>query len=91
MKQEIIRVQNLKCAGCVNSIMQLLGVFPEVSDVNVDLEHADVRITTDADDQRENYEAALTRAGYPPMGEANPLHRQAKSYISCAVGRITKT
>lgn len=90
MKQEVISIQNLKCGGCVNSITQVLGAFPEISDVAVDLEKATVSIATQADDQRNKYEQALTSAGYPPVGLDNPFHRKAKSYISCAIGRVTK-
>ena len=91
MKQEIITIQNLKCAGCVNSIAQVLGIFPEITDVKVDLDEATVSISTQADDQRSKYEASLTRAGYPPVGVDNPLHRKAKSYVSCAIGRMGRS
>jgi copper chaperone CopZ len=90
MKQELIEIQNLKCGGCVNSILQTMGLFPEVTDVKVDLEKSLVSISTNADDQRSKYEQALIRAGYPPVGVDNPLHRKAKSYVSCAIGRVTK-
>jgi copper chaperone CopZ len=90
MKQEVIEIQNLKCEGCVHSILQTLGLFPEVTEVNVDLEKAIVNISTQADNQRDKYEKALIRAGYPPVGVDNPLHRKAKSYVSCAIGRVTK-
>lgn len=68
MKQEVITVQNLKCAGCVQTVAQILGLYPEISEVKVDLDTATVSITTQADDQRSKYEAALDRAGYPPVG-----------------------
>jgi hypothetical protein len=32
----------------------------------------------------------LSKLGYPVEGEQNPLLRKAKSYVSCAVGRINK-
>lgn len=89
MKQEEIVIQNLKCQGCAKSIAQTLGVFPEIKEVHVDLESSVVSITTDADDQREKYEETLTSAGYPPVGADNPLHRKAKSYVSCAIGRMS--
>lgn len=90
MNREIIVIQNLKCNGCVNSISQMLGAFPEIDHVDISLEDATVTIDTNAAGQREKYEHALTRAGYPPAGEANPLGRVAKSYVSCAIGRMTK-
>ena len=90
MKEEVITIQNLKCNGCVKSIVQMFGVFPEIKKVKVDLETATVFIQTDLDYQRPAYEAALTRAGYPPEGTANPLHRKAKSFVSCAIGKLEK-
>ena len=50
MKEETIAVQNLKCEGCVRSVAQVLGAFPEISDVRVDLEESTVHIDTEADD-----------------------------------------
>lgn len=90
MKEEVIVIQNLKCSGCVSSIAQVLGAFPEVTDVKIDLDGSIVNITTTADDQRQKYEETLIHAGYPPVGADNPLHRKAKSYVSCAIGRITQ-
>lgn len=90
MKQEVIAIQNLKCEGCVHSIAQVLGAFPEIIDVKIDLEKATVSIKTEGKNQRRKYEETLTRAGYPPVGVDNPLHRKAKSYVSCAIGKMTK-
>jgi copper chaperone len=89
MKQETIAIQNLKCNGCINSIVQQFGLYPEVTSVHVDLETATVNIETQADDQRAKYEEILTRAGYPPVGVDNPMYRKAKSYVSCAIGRMS--
>lgn len=89
MQQEIITIQNLKCGGCVKSVMQALKAFPEVSDVQVSLEDATVTIQTTATEKRAEFEAALSQAGYPPVGAANPLHRVAKSFVSCAIGRMS--
>ena len=89
MKQEVIDIQNLKCNGCVNSVKHLFAKFPEVKEVQVNLEEARVTLETEAEDQRGKYEDALSQAGYPPLGAANPLHRVAKSYVSCAIGRMS--
>lgn len=89
MQLEIITIQNLKCGGCVKSVIQALKAFPEVSDVQVSLEDATVTIETTATGKRAEFETALSQAGYPPVGAANPLHRVAKSYVSCAIGRMS--
>lgn len=91
MNREVIVIQNLKCNGCVNSISQMLGAFPEIAEVHISLEDATVTIDTNADGQREKYEKALAHAGYPPEGQVNSLGRKAKSYVSCAIGRINNS
>jgi copper chaperone len=87
MKETIV-VQNLKCEGCAASITKTLKAFPEVDAVAVDFAAAAVTIDTKNAAQRKQYERALTKAGYPPAGEKNPLGRKAKSFVSCAIGRM---
>lgn len=84
-----IIIQNLKCGGCKASIVRTLQAFPEVSSVEVDLDTAEVLIESADPQGRSRYEHALTQAGYPPVGEANTTLRKAKSYVSCAVGRMS--
>ncbi len=88
MKKERIVIQNLKCSGCVNTIVHLMESFPEVSDVSVSLEDASVSFTVPDNQPAEKYRLALTGAGYPPEGEDNTLGSKAKSYVSCAIGRM---
>jgi copper chaperone len=71
MKQDLIAVQNMKCQGCVNSIAQMLGSYPEIIDLKIDLEAGTVRITSELDDQRSKYVARLAQAGYPEIQNAN--------------------
>ena len=85
--KEVIAIQNLKCSGCEASIVSTLAAFPEVEKVAVDFTDATVHIEANGPGQRKKYEQALTSAGYPPAGAANPLGRKVKSYISCAIGR----
>lgn len=67
MQQEIIAVQNMKCQGCVNSIAQMLGIFPEIKDLKIDLEAGTVHITTEQGNQRAKYLKTLAQAGYPEV------------------------
>ncbi len=86
--KEIIAIQNLKCGGCASSIIGALQAFPEVASVSVDLTTNTVIINTNGTPQRALYEDTLTAAGYPPEGKENPLGRKAKSFVSCAIGRM---
>ncbi|MFM8485972.1 MAG: heavy-metal-associated domain-containing protein [Bacteroidota bacterium] len=89
MKKETIVIQNLKCGGCVKSIVHLMESFPEVSDVSVSLEDASVTFTTPDEQPADKYRLALAGAGYPPEGDDNTVGRKAKSYVSCAIGRMS--
>lgn len=83
-----IYVDNLKCAGCGNSIknglMKIVGVINVKSNPDegwVEVEHEDF---TD----KESIAEKLADLGYPEAGTTNLL-QTAKSYVSCAIGRIS--
>jgi len=89
MKTETIAISNLKCEGCAstikNSISSLLGV-KEV-EVNNDLSNVTVKYD-EGDISHKKITQKLASIGYPEMGDANSLLTKAKSYVSCAIGRI---
>lgn len=87
---ETIFIQNLKCSGCASTIVNAVRALPEVKNVEVDMASAAVRVETAVAGARPKIAAALRQAGYPEAGEANPFSRKAKSYVSCAIGRMTK-
>lgn len=87
--KETIFIQNLKCGGCAASIERELKKFPEVQTVEVDFDEQGIQIETDQTGQTEKYKTALRAIGYPPVGQSNPLLRQAQSFVSCAIGRVT--
>lgn len=84
-----ITVENIKCGGCANSVRKALQAFPEVREIKVSHETGEIEIQTDNPDERPVYVAALARIGYPESGE-NSLLAQAKSYVSCAIGRFSE-
>ncbi|MFT3796463.1 heavy-metal-associated domain-containing protein [Flavobacterium sp.] len=81
-----IAVENLKCEGCASSIEKALMLIDQVQKVRVELDKNLVIVTGDAD--RNEVIAKLTDLGYPEKGQ-NTLKCKAKSYLSCAVGRLT--
>ena len=85
-----IVIQNLKCEGCAASIVKALRKFPEVTEAAVDFEKNAVDFETSSPLELEKYRDALHHAGYPPAGEENHFADKAKSYVSCAIGRVTK-
>ncbi len=89
----VIEVDNIKCGGCANSIRKaLLSVSDEVKNIEVDIETG--RIEVDAPDAtREEVVAVLTRMGYPERGSVEGLAAagaKAKSFVSCALGKLDK-
>jgi len=89
MKQEIIQIENLKCGGCANSIISKISNMKGVEKVKVDHDNNSVHIDYDSDLERNDFEATLRKMGYPKTGEST-LGLKAKSYVSCAIGRLSE-
>ena len=83
----IIEVENIKCGGCMNSIKTALQKIETVTDVSIDKETD--TITVNSETERELLVATLSKLGYPEKGHNTLLHK-GKSFVSCAVGNITK-
>lgn len=88
MKHEIIHVENIKCGGCMNTIRKDLLKQSGVLAVHVDENLGTVNISGDDDMDKNHIVSRLEHLGYPEIGH-NGLLLKAKSYVSCAVGRIT--
>lgn len=86
MEQQFV-VENIKCSGCSNSIRTDLLKIPKVEGVSVDIEAGCITITGNPD--RNAVIAKLNNMGYPEAGH-NTLVKKAKSYVSCAIGKMTK-
>lgn len=82
-----ILVENIKCAGCMNSIRTALLKLEGVLDVQINKEIDRVRVSGEQLN-RETVINKLAALGYPEKGN-NRLMSKAKSMVSCAVGRIT--
>lgn len=90
MKTVQIEIQNLKCHGCAHTIETQLSKIKGVSKVNVDNNTNMVSIDLMDTDQLSTIIESLAKMGYPALGEDNNLSLKAKSFVSCAVGRLTK-
>lgn len=87
MNQAIV-IQNLKCGGCASTIKKGLSEIESVQNVEVDIENSTV--TFDADEsQTDAIHQKLSKMGYPASDDPNSLLKQAKSYVSCAIGRMS--
>ncbi|MBA4134684.1 MAG: heavy metal transporter [Flavobacterium sp.] len=87
MEQQF-EVENIKCGGCMNSIKTALLKLDGVTDVSIDKEIDTVTVTGTM--IREDVINKLNDLGYPEKGN-NTLIRKAKSYVNCAIGRMSET
>jgi len=87
MEQQF-EVENIKCGGCMNSIKTALLKLDGVTDVSIDKEIDTVTVTGTMN--REDVVNKLNDLGYPEKGN-NTLIRKAKSYVNCAIGRMSET
>ncbi len=82
-----IEVENIKCSGCINSIKTALLKIKNVIEVAIDKEKDTISIN--AENDRAVFVNALSSLGYPEKGYYTLLHK-GKSFVSCAVGNLTK-
>lgn len=86
-----IQILNLKCGGCANTVKKGLLHVEGVTDVTVDLESSEVKVDSEDEKVIADVKHKLSALGYPEVGEANTLLHKAKSFVSCASGRMSDT
>lgn len=84
-----IYIQNLKCGGCANTIVKNLSQLNSISNIGVDVEESAVTFEMVNEDDLIKAKEILKKIGYPEDGEANSLGSKAKSYVSCAIGKMS--
>ena len=82
-----IQIENLKCGGCASTIKKGISAINGVHDVTVDVENSIVTIDSENADIEE-IKTKLSHLGYPEVGDKNSILHKAKSFVSCAVGRM---
>lgn len=88
--ERILHIQNLKCGGCAHTIKTRLENLDGISNVVVNNDTHSVGFTHDNEQQLKTVTTLLSTLGYPVEGETNPLTIKAKSFVSCAIGKVTK-
>ncbi len=89
----IIQVENIKCNGCATTIKNKLLDMEGVDEVSVTIEAGEVMIEGDGS-RRQAVSDELLRLGYPESGTAEGIKAaaaKAKSFVSCAIGRLENT
>lgn len=84
-----INILNLKCNGCANTIKKGLLSIEGVSEVEVTLENSEIKINKVSDTIFTTVKEKLSKMGYPEVGDANTVMHKAKSFVSCATGKIS--
>ncbi|MEX6627014.1 heavy-metal-associated domain-containing protein [Tenacibaculum salmonis] len=84
-----ISIENLKCCGCANTIINGLTNIKGVEEVKVDVEKSLVTLNT-TEAILILVKEKLAKLGYPEVGNENTVLHKAKSFVSCAVGKINK-
>jgi copper chaperone CopZ len=85
-----VHIQNLKCCGCKNTIVNRLSEIKNISEVEVNQTDETVSFDFHTKHDFERAKHILSAIGYPIVGADNKLKTKAQSYISCAIGRIKK-
>jgi copper chaperone CopZ len=83
-----LEIQNLKCGGCANTIKNKLDSFETLSDLDINNDLNTVSFTYGDDNTLSAVKEELLKLGYPVVGDKNALTTKAKSFVSCAIGRL---
>ncbi|MFK5959218.1 MAG: heavy metal-associated domain-containing protein [Lutibacter sp.] len=84
-----IEILNLKCGGCANTVEKGVTAIDGVNNVSVNVETSRVTIDTTEESIVTIVKQKLASLGYPEVGADNTIIHKAKSFVSCATGRMT--
>lgn len=84
-----IHIQNLKCGGCANTITKGIATIDSIQKISVNVEESSVTFSYENEGILDEVKSKLKTMGYPEDGEANTLGSKAKSYVSCAIGKMS--
>ncbi len=82
-------VQNLKCGGCANTITTKISALENISNVTVDIETSTVTFEAVSEENIVQVKTKLATIGYPEVGDSNSVVSKAKSFVSCATGKMS--
>lgn len=92
--QKSFKVLNIKCSGCANTVKESLR--SEFGEVDVDLEQEPRVVTLEIKDEEaeQHFRKKMKSLGYPmedeEMGAFTKGSLKAKSFVSCAIGKINE-
>jgi copper chaperone len=83
-----LEIQNLKCGGCVNTVTKELSKIDGITDIKVNDETSVVKFSSEVTEALDLVKSKLASIGYPVVGDDNSIIDKAKSYVSCAIGKM---
>lgn len=84
----ILYIHNLKCSGCVATITKELHKVTGIEIIKIFPEDGAIEMAYTSQDQVGRTKKILNTLGYPTQGEENSFSKKAKSYVSCALGKV---
>lgn len=92
----VIAVENIKCGGCANTIQKALMAVAGVEAVHVAIDEGVIEVSVEPEVNEQEVLKTLKKKlldmGYPEVGSVDGLKSagaKAKSFISCAVGKLS--
>ncbi|TDS14133.1 copper chaperone CopZ [Maribacter caenipelagi] len=85
----VIPIQNLKCGGCAKTIISKLEEIPTITNVSVSVESSSVSFDALKQEGIASAKIKLKAIGYPSLDEENSVLSKAKSFVSCATGKLS--
>ena len=87
MKSKIY-IENLKCGGCAATIKKGIFSLNNIVSIEVDVDNSLVIIES-SKEVGEEVRTKLSKMGYPEVGDKNTVLHKAKSFVSCATGKMS--
>lgn len=81
-------VQNIKCGGCAKTISTKLSELENIKEVLVNVNSGTISFESKNVESTQRLRDSLKALGYPTADAKNGLGDKAKSFLSCASGRI---
>lgn len=83
-----IQIQNLKCDGCAKTILSKLSLLENISNITVNIAESSVSFISKNKENLVSVKNKLIELGYPEIDTKNSIISKAKSFVSCASGKL---
>jgi copper chaperone CopZ len=82
-------IQNLKCNSCAHTIKTKLSEVDGVNHIEVVVESSKVTLDYIDSESLTSAKLRLKSLGYPEADDVNSIVTKAKSFVSCATGKMS--